>query len=426
MTEAQANAGTMSTEEPKKNGTRGLGGAWEAVSPVLVALVTGVGLLAFVALFGGAILWDRAEQAGLPGTEAVALMPRSLLLATGAHFLVGALLLAVIAVCVLWLIDSVLRTPEQIATEAKLEAADFALAVIGPAHLVSHLILWVPNKVIGRGGVDEAEKALAEAIAEQENAKKDEEAKTQAVQTMQNLTAEERENRQKAQSNALGRLDEANAEVGRAQDHLADEIIRWEERKNLLKRAIVLTIALLFGEALLVIVFHPPFDQQQEILLVLASVGTSLIALAVYQVTQKFSWFAVVVFLGVAAVQGVATHFTITSHPKVEPAAVLINRLPPIAGVYVAQTDDWIYLGVSREAVGEDASLVAIPRGRVIGLAVGGLRETAHDAGKPSDADQLAAELGEILCSQVPKPKTPKERRELPLCPNRPAAGMSN
>jgi hypothetical protein len=76
--------------------------------------VTGVGLLAFVALFGGAILWDRANQIGLPGTEAVALMPRSALLATGAHFLLGALVLSVIAVTALWLIDTLLRTPEQI------------------------------------------------------------------------------------------------------------------------------------------------------------------------------------------------------------------------------------------------------------------------------------------------------------------------
>ena len=152
----QTGVEAMAIAESRRDSGQGLGGAWESLAPVLGALATGVGLLAFVALFGGAILWDRANQIGLPGTEAVALMPRSTLLATGAHFLLGALVLSVIAVAALWLIDTLLRTPEQIVADAESAAdalADRHSALESEARDSSEL---------ARGS--DAERALAEAL----------------------------------------------------------------------------------------------------------------------------------------------------------------------------------------------------------------------------------------------------------------------
>jgi hypothetical protein len=65
---------------------------------VLGVVAAGIGVLGFVTFFGGAILWIRFDQAELPANEAVAVVPREVLLTTGASFLVPALMLALAAV----------------------------------------------------------------------------------------------------------------------------------------------------------------------------------------------------------------------------------------------------------------------------------------------------------------------------------------
>jgi hypothetical protein len=65
---------------------------------VLGVVAAGIGVLGFVTFFGGAILWIRFDQAQLPANEAVAVVPREVLLTTGASFLVPALMLALAAV----------------------------------------------------------------------------------------------------------------------------------------------------------------------------------------------------------------------------------------------------------------------------------------------------------------------------------------
>jgi hypothetical protein len=135
-------------------------------------------------------------------------------------------------------------------------------------------------------------------------------------------------------------------------------------------RSLVLAGGLLLGELFILEQVHPTLDWADYPWLLLVGVVTALLAVAVYHATQRFFWFAVAAFLGVATVQGVATHYEITSEPMVEPAAVLIGRLPRITGVFVSQTDDRVYLGVSRDGVvGSSAALVALPRNRVTGLA---------------------------------------------------------
>lgn len=71
---------------------------------VLGAVAAGIGVLGFVTFFGGAILWIRFDQAQLPANEAVALVPREVLLTTGASFLVPALMIALGAVLIVVLI----------------------------------------------------------------------------------------------------------------------------------------------------------------------------------------------------------------------------------------------------------------------------------------------------------------------------------
>jgi hypothetical protein len=61
-------------------------------------VAAGIGVLGFVTFFGAAILWIRYDQASLPANDAVAVVPREVLLTTGASFLVPALMLALAAV----------------------------------------------------------------------------------------------------------------------------------------------------------------------------------------------------------------------------------------------------------------------------------------------------------------------------------------
>jgi uncharacterized membrane protein YhiD involved in acid resistance len=393
----QTGAGTMASAESRRDSGQGLGGAWESLAPVLGALVTGVGLLAFVALFGGAILWDRANQIGLPGTEAVALMPRSELLATGAHFLLGALLVSVIAVAALWLIDTLLRTPEQIVAHAEAAADAFA-----DRHS--------EQESVARDASD-AERALAQALNRERQAQATEDERRRTLETETH-----RPNRDDAlidaTSEALRRAEEVSQtgeeEVSHAKENLVREIVRREERRSLRARTLVLGVLLLLGEISL-LAFHPWLDLWQYGALLGVSLGTSLLAVVVYHATDSFTWFAVAAFFAVATFQGLATHFAIVSDPEVEPAAVLIGGQPPIKGVFITQTDDRIYIGI-RIADSESTTLVSLHRDLVSGLAV------AQPTDSGDAADKLADRLVAILCSQVPIPTTPKERRALPQC----------
>jgi hypothetical protein len=66
---------------------------------IAAGAATSLGALGFVAFAGGVVLWKRFSEMGLPAGDAVAKVPNSVLLATGAEFLVPALLMtAAIAV----------------------------------------------------------------------------------------------------------------------------------------------------------------------------------------------------------------------------------------------------------------------------------------------------------------------------------------
>jgi hypothetical protein len=68
---------------------------------VAAAAASGLGVLGFVVFAGGVVLWRRFSEMGLPADHAVALIPKSELVATGAEFLVPALLLTVLMMLVL-------------------------------------------------------------------------------------------------------------------------------------------------------------------------------------------------------------------------------------------------------------------------------------------------------------------------------------
>lgn len=86
------------TEEPNKVLLR-----W--IAKLGAGIVTGLGLTGLVTLIGSAVLWERFNQAGLPATQALDVVPDSQLTIEGASMMIGALLLGALAVAVLFSLD---------------------------------------------------------------------------------------------------------------------------------------------------------------------------------------------------------------------------------------------------------------------------------------------------------------------------------
>jgi hypothetical protein len=70
------------------------------------AVASGLGVLGFVTFAGGVVLWSRFKGMGLPAAHALGLVPKSELVATGAEFLMPAVLLSLVIVLIAVLISN--------------------------------------------------------------------------------------------------------------------------------------------------------------------------------------------------------------------------------------------------------------------------------------------------------------------------------
>jgi hypothetical protein len=101
----------MSGEAPR--GTRTAGSVENGrpvatpLDPKIILEFLGVaaGIAAFVTFVGGALLWLRFDELGLPADRAVAMLPRSLLVTVGAHALLAPAIAGLAAVIALYALD---------------------------------------------------------------------------------------------------------------------------------------------------------------------------------------------------------------------------------------------------------------------------------------------------------------------------------
>jgi hypothetical protein len=207
-------------------------------------------------------------------------------------------------------------------------------------------------------------------------------------------TADERVSKNKLLSAAEATRKEREQRVVSATEELTQEIGRLTDRRAFVGRLAALAGLLALGELALVVFPDRALNVGQVIALVLISAATSLFAVVVFQATGRFAWFGVAAFLAIGIFQGFATHFSITADPKVEPAAVLLAGEPPVAGVFLTQTGDSIYVGVRTGPALDRPALVGLDRKRVRGFAVGPLTARA-------DAAAAADDLARGLCEQV-------------------------
>jgi hypothetical protein len=377
-----AAAAPSSTTEKEEKPSRDSG--LSLVSMVLAAVGGGIGVLGFVAFFGAAIIWVRMDQAGLPGNEAVALVPNSVLVTTGASFLVPALLIALGFTVLLFLVEQstyLVSTRSLRKLERKLVKAERTAereqaiaeeARESAAKALEHKIELkdVAEKTTILDGLfpDELERAKVAANAALSHAQKAE-------------SAAQPEARQAEQS-----LLEVKKETERKRDQQQTSI---ERHRKALRR--VLVGALFAGVAVAAVKIYsiglPPGR-----LLALAGLwtGLTLASLLVLARTDSFTWFTITAFAAVAMLIGFITYVRTVDQPKVEPAAVLRTHGVPVFGFFVAQTSDRIYLGTHQGTHG-DIRIDSIPRDEVINLTIASMEP-------PAVANRQARRLALELC----------------------------
>lgn len=360
--------------------------AWSAMVPVITAVGTGVGLLGFVAFFGGASLWTQADSAHLPASEVVALVPRAVLLSTGAHFLTSAILLALFSVALLWISDEQLRRrslPDAIRYEEG---------------LARRLTEWRLDDQRAMEDLQRAQNELDVAI----------QAETAAQELLQSApdnptyraaldeTVEARRNREDD-------AQRAETEVERTRRWLQEEAPQLEQeaatvhahrtRQELWWRLSLLGVPL-FGFELALTTFAA-LAWYDYLTLIALSAATVAMILVVYAETDNFIWFAVSAFLAIGLYMGFTTYFRTRDTPKAEPAAALVDGRRPIAGYFIAQTSDRIYLGLPGNG-SIPAHMISLRRSDVVALAIGQSIAIAH-----GQALMAADALATSLCSDL-------------------------
>jgi hypothetical protein len=356
----------------------------DVVLRVLGAIGTGIGILGFVTFFGGAILWVRADKAELPATEAVAAIPRNVLISTGAQFLFPALLYAVGLVTLVFLVYfgfkafEILKSRQERGeiTKCSLEAAD-----LGRKALVKQQE-WKTAAAF----LDALRDDLAEAHERQKTGTEIS-ALERKLKDQQRKATELQAEAEKAISEAAQTKADLDTRTEKAAAKLERETGQWIAE---ISAAFVALALVVYIDGSIARVSHG----QGLVLFVLAVVGAILV-ISVYWATENFVWFGVMAFVVVGVYLGAATYFNTHNNAKMEPVAVLRAGHEPIAAAFIAGTSENLYVGTFREKK-TPPRLLVIPRSQVVELTVGPLLEQ-----RPARHRALAMALNE--CAQTIK-----------------------
>jgi hypothetical protein len=328
-------------ETPAKGGPGGGNGTTDhnpflgVLLPVLTVVGTGIGAIGFVIFFGGFIVWTRFDAAGLPANEAVAQVPRNDLVVTGASFLVPALLAALAAVAVAvaaWdgFIGNRLRhrkaqaKASRIRTDARVEMLRAEEARV-------------------EGEMEKLQDQMDRYRAAAKDAEIDSEAHKVALNNYRVAKAKRQEGEKR-----LATLRES--EMPAARNDQADVAKAAPEAEKLNRNEWLLQAAtgvgpMLLVELLVISAGLSGLSWGYRGLLLGVMLVTIAVAIVVISITDHFAWFAVSVFLGVGVMIAFSTYARTQSHTKVSPVAA-IDGSAPVAGFFVAETSEAVYMGV--------------------------------------------------------------------------------
>ena len=350
----------------------------------LVAVGTGVGALGFVTLFGGAILWVRAEKAGRPD-EAVAAVPKGVLVTTGAEFLVPAVLGALFVVTVIAAIHLVFSLPTKIQTtkERRIvrktqfkanQAEHDAVAKRAAAKSIEERLNRLRRAANEAAEADDPQHADLQAVVESQETEFQSRSETarQAAISAEKLKTE-------------ASAHEAELEHTEANPPWLDTTEWWVERGAALVVLVAVPL-ILYGDP-------SELSGSRPTVLVLVAVTAAAVSLAIYLTTESFLWFGIAAFFAVGVYAGFATYYRTTDTLKVQPAAALRTGHAPVAGFFIAETSDNYYLGSFR--YGEHRpQLRIIPRAQITDVAVSPLLAL-------SEARVQAFRMAKLACHQL-------------------------
>lgn len=344
--------------------------------PVLTVVGTGIGAIGFVIFFGGFIVWARFKATGLPANEAVAQVPRSDLVVTGASFLVPALLAALAAVAVVVMARHLLigskRKQQREDHEAALLDADSDLRRLRAAHDRLKRKIKALDGRLERLRQEEAHFQVGSTDRER-------------VRLAGDVIEGER-NQLDAECEALEEEEIPAAELKQANLTKAAPKAKLSKTERL-PQVLIGGAPMLIAEVVVISLGFGGLSYLYRGFLVFVVLVTIALAVGVLSMTGHFSWFALCVFLGVGLTIAASTYARTQSHPRISPIAALVGPAP-VTGFFVAETSDAIYFGVperfDRLLNGElvfnhhGATLVRTPKSLVSGLTVGPLMDEAH------------------------------------------------
>jgi hypothetical protein len=349
---------------------------------VLGVVGTGLGILGFVTFFGGAIVWVRLNEAHLPATEAVAVIPNSVLVTTGAAFLAPAVAAAAAVVAATFLVYLFFglrgRREERKEREDAQHLRQRAEAMGRDANAA------VQGAKAARAVTTSLEEALTKAEKSGEpdgrvaQLKKEVSVQRQDTVRLELASQSLASTAVAAKAKADNRLEELNIDLERSRGQIKIEITAGA-------LALFLLPLLLNGT-----IWHVGWWRGFLLLVTLALAAA--ITTYVYAQTERFIWFGITAFVTVGLYIGLATYVSTSRNVKMQPLAALRTGHEPVFGAFIADTTGNLYVGTFEETEKEPHMLV-IPRAQVSELTVGSLED-------PGDARRRAIEMALDACAQ--------------------------
>jgi hypothetical protein len=378
-----------------------------------------------VTFLGGAILWISFRQASLPSAEAVARVPTSVLVATGAEFVVPAAIAVIVVVLILYLVDGALRGLADRPRIQKATPLGDQLKDLMTQDREAEARIAVKRRAMGRvqSEYDEASRGGLPTL--------------ELVEALSNATTELSVAEGERERIRVERQTKARELVEAMKPNLWDRVRRYLVGALVAGAGVFCAAAISVGQGGLptngwfwVVIaalfsgvvaagFYKTIDERQRY-----AAGTAMDPLA--RPRSQFPIVGLVVFIAVPIVVAIGVYFRALDAPRVEPLALVENNGTPVVGYLIAETSDRVYYGTFEktvecaahvegctrgelgiETVAVPPRMVSLPKTDVQGLSIGPrLPLNAQNAqpsirGRPRTAREWAGSTALLLCDEA-------------------------
>jgi hypothetical protein len=298
---------------------------------VVAGVATAIGTLGWVTFIGGAILWISFSQANLPAAEAIARVPTSVLVATGAEFVVFAFAAALATIVALYFFDDRVHRRE---TQRRIKEED-------------RLKKELRDKEEDQARLVQTAKGTAESVRTLE---KD-------VTARGDPAAEAKRRHDEVQE----KLERARQSVRDADDSLlaASTAAREPILSGLLPAALLAGTAII--AAFLIDLGYGHIPPKGIVIVCVVAIAAGIVGAILYRTTARFSVIGLVALITVPLVMAVATYYRAGSAPRVEPIALLRSDGSPFVGFFLAETSDRVFVGTFEEETPDPCALLRRP-----------------------------------------------------------------